>query len=107
MGSQVVMHSCTDVYRYSKVWDQNRCDQDLHKGPQSGFRLTCIHKLMHVHILIKVWDYNRGGRTCTRTHTGKHMFEYKYAKGVEQNWGVRLTCIHLLMYVHILSKVWD
>ena len=40
-------------------------------------------------------------------HTGIQMLVCNYAKVVEQMWGVRWTCIHVLMYVHILTKMWD
>ena len=31
----------------------------------------------------------------------------QWPKGVKQIWGVRRTCIHELMHIHIVTKVWD
>ena len=45
--------------------------------------------------------------TCTEGYTEVHMLVHNYAKGLEQMWGVRWTCIHILMHVNILTKVWD
>ena len=52
---------------------------------------------------------NRWGVTVLHTwgHTGAYMFVCIYAKGVEQMWWVRWTCIHVLMHVHILIKAWN
>ena len=46
-----------------------------------------------------------GWLACTQWHTWAPMFACNNAKGVEQTWGVRWTCIHVLMHVHILIKV--
>ena len=35
------------------------------------------------------------------------MFACNYAKGVEQTREIRQTCIHVLMHIHILTKVWE
>ena len=39
-------------------------------------------------------------------HTGVHIVVHNHAKGMEQTWGVRWTCINALMHVHILTKEW-
>ena len=39
--------------------------------------------------------------------TGVDIFVHNYAKRVEQMWGVRWLCMHVLMHVHILTKEWD
>ena len=61
---------------------------------------------MHVNTLTKVWhqvmgyrDMHKGTQGCT--------FLQATGNGVEQTWGVRWTCIHVLMHIHILTKVWD
>ena len=41
------------------------------------------------------------------TNTVLPMFACNYAKGVDQTWGVRWTCIHAVMHGHILSKAWE
>ena len=46
-------------------------------------------------------------KTCTQGHTGVHMLICSYAKGVGQTGKDRWTCIHVLMHVHLLTKVWD
>ena len=33
-------------------------------------------------------------------------FGGNFSKGVEQTWGMRRTCLHVLMHVDILTKVW-
>ena len=35
------------------------------------------------------------------------MFTHNYTKEVEQTWGVRWECIHVLIHEHILAKIWD
>ena len=40
-------------------------------------------------------------------YTGVQIFGYNYSKEVEQMWGVKWTCIHVLMYVHIITEVWN
>ena len=40
-------------------------------------------------------------------YTGKHVFAHNYVNGVDLTWGVRWTCIHVLMPVHIPTKVWE
>ena len=44
-----------------------------------GVRWTCIHVLMHVHILIKVWDQKQDDWD-THTHTGTPRFSCKLFK---------------------------
>ena len=49
-------------------------------------------------------------RSSGATHVGPHMGAHvacSYEKEVEQTWGIRWICIHVLMHVHILPKVWD
>ena len=59
-----------------------------------------MHVLMQIHKLKKEWDdWNK--------HTVPPMFACNYAKEVEQTWGVRWTCIHVLINVHIFIKMWD
>ena len=36
-------------------------------------------------------------RLCTPDHTEVHMFVHSYADGFKQMWGVKWTCIHVLM----------
>ena len=36
----------------------------------------------------------------------KHIWA-KLCEGAELIWGVRLTCMHVQMQVHVLSKEWD
>ena len=49
--------------------------------------------------------------TCTQWYTEAPIFPCKYANGVKQTWGVRQRKVHILMHVHILTKVceqkWD
>ena len=41
------------------------------------------------------------------THEVLPMLACNYAKVVQQTLTVRLICIHIMMQVHILTKVWD
>ena len=66
---------------------------------------------MHIHILSKVWEQRRGDSDMHKVTqmcvTKWHTFVHNYAKGMEYTWGVRWTCINIMMHVHILTKVWD
>ena len=57
--------------------------------------------------LIKEWDQKRGDRDMHIGLHWVHKFVFNYAQGLEFMWGVRWTCTHVLMYIHILNKVWD
>ena len=51
-------------------------------GPQE----TCIHVLMHIHILTEVCDQMRVTVICTQGHTGVHMFVCNYEKVMADMW---------------------
>ena len=72
-----------------------------------GVRWICIHVLMHVHILTKVWKQKWGHWDTTTVPQGAPRLWYNYLKGVKQTLSVRWTCIHVLIHVHILIMVWD
>ena len=64
--------------------------------------------LMHVHILTKVRDQKRGDWVMYKAiQTQGCMFAHNYNKGMELMWEVRLTCIHALMHLHIVTQVRD
>ena len=44
--------------------------------------------------------------TCPQCYTEEPISPCKYANGVKQTWGVRQRKVHILMYAHILTKVW-
>ena len=54
--------------------------------------------------------YNEGGGPkqglLGHTHREGHIF-MQLCKGVEETWEVRWTCKHVLIHVHIPTKVWD
>ena len=67
-------------------------------------RCTGIHVLMHVHIIIKVWDHGRGDRGHMQATQG-HTYVCNYQMCLEQMWEVRWMYIHVLIYGHILPKM--
>ena len=82
--------------------DTHVCKQ-LCKGVGEAWDVSwpCIHILMHVHLLTKVWDQMKGNWDMYKgLHRGTH------GAGMQRG-GVRWTCIHVLMHVHILTKEWD
>ena len=54
----------------------------------SEVRWTCIHVLMHIHILNKCGTQKCGTGTYTKCNTVTPMFACNYAKSIEQTWGV-------------------
>ena len=74
MGSQMHINTCTDSYTHSK------------QGVKTEMGDTHTHK---------------------QCHTGAPIIPCNYPKGMELTWGIRWTCIHVLMHVHILTKVWE
>ena len=70
-------------------------------------RWTCTHVLMHIHLWTKVWEKVRGAGICTQGNTGLHIIAHNYATGKAADMGVRWTCIHVMMHVHLLTKVYD
>ena len=113
------------VHILTEVWDQMRDDWDMHRGPHRGVhpytqlfkgveqkwraRWAGIHALMHAHILNYVWNQMRGNLGIPKgPHSGGTFLHTTMQRGwVEKMWGSGHTCIHVLMHVHILNKVWD
>ena len=69
------------------------------RGPMHTFTDACAHS-NHDGGPGKGWLGN------TEVCTGSPVFPCNNAKAVEQTWDVRCTCIHLLIHVNILTKVW-
>ena len=65
---------------------------------------TCTNACTHSNLEMGLEEGRLGH---SNNATWEHTFLYNYAKGVKLTWGVMWTCIHVVMHVHILTKVWD
>ena len=88
-------HPCFHLIMYTSL----RCYRE--SGDNKTCTDTCIHPKEGVGL------ENGFIVTNTHCHTVSPMFACNYAKGVEQTREIRWTCIHVLIHVHILTKVWE
>ena len=86
----------TDVYELSVI-------RYTHRTNTLGVRWTCIHELMHLHLLANGLDQMRGGWDTHWTKGGTHLYAHNQRGG--DRYGM-WTCIHVLLHVNHLAKVW-
>ena len=114
----VLMH----VHFLTKVWDKKRGDWDIHMGPYKGEH-ACkqlykrggdIWNQVDMHLWIDACTHSNqdvGSEKGLLDHvhwtTWRPTFLHTTMQRSEQMWGVEWTCTNVLMYTHILTKVWD
>ena len=105
------------LHVFMSTWVQNSGTPPLHSYMETwvpGCGTVCMFQSVHFwsHTLLrmckcrkKMWDHMIGDwDTNMGSSRGTHACS-NYVKGVGQIWGVRWTCLHVLMHIHIKTKV--